>query len=341
MKIFNKNLDHDIAVVAEIGINHEGNFKVAARMIEMAAEAGADAVKLQSYTPARYASASDRLRLERVTRFSLSFKEHEYLAEVARVNNIDFFSTPLTEDWVEKLEPMVSAIKIASGDLNFEPVIRAAAKTKHPVLLSTGLGTLDEIDQAVEWLMNEMGERDFLERVVLFQCVSAYPTPIEEAEVRVVPFLKDRYGCAVGFSNHVLEPEASYAAVALGAQVVECHFTDCKTDRDFRDHALSLEASDLGHMIKTLNLIKKSLGGGVKRRMPSELPNLLAVRKGVVAAHYIKAGSTLSEENLMYARPATEFSASEIKGLLGKKVLTDIEQGELVSRSAVYAKVKN
>jgi N,N'-diacetyllegionaminate synthase len=335
MNLFGKDLDHEVAIVAEVGVNHEGDSGTASVLMRLAADAGADAVKFQSFTPARYASASDPARLERVSGFALDEAAHRKLAAEAVDLGIAFFSTPVSDDVVPLLDELCPAFKIASGDLTFEPVIRAAAATGKPLVLSTGLGTVDEIDQAVGWIRDEVGVSALPEQLVLMQCVSAYPTPIEEANVRAVPFLAERYGLPVGYSNHVIGAEACLAAVALGASVIEVHFTDRKTGRDFRDHELSFEPEDLTALAASILRVKASLGAFEKVRQPSEVEALAAVRKGVVAARDLAAGANLARADLMYARPATEFAASELESLLGRRLTVSIGTGELIPRDGV------
>lgn len=335
MELFGQDLEQTVAIVAEIGINHEGEIEAASRLLKLAAESGAHAVKFQSYTPVRYASASDPARLERVTSFALSKDDHLRLVEEANGLGIRFFSTPLTEDWVPLLAEVGDAIKIASGDLDFEPVIRAAARTDKPVILSTGLGTLEEVDRAVGWFRDELGGGNLADRLVLMQCVSAYPTPIEEANVQSVPFLAERFGVPVGYSNHVIGPEACYAAVALGAQVLEIHFTDQKIGRTFRDHELSFEPGELADLVQIVPRIRGALGSYGKERQPSEIANWPAVRKGVVAARDLAADTVLSRDDLMFARPASEFRADEIDSLLDRRISQSFKTGELISREAV------
>ena len=335
MKLFGQNLDSDVAIVAEIGVNHEGDIDAALNLLRLAADAGADAVKFQSYTPERYASASDQARLRRVTQFALDKAAHRLLAEEARAQNVAFFSTPLTEDWVPYLAEIGEAIKIASGDLTFEPVIRAAARTGKPVILSTGLGSVDEIDEAVGWLREEIGDEEMSERVVVMHCVSAYPTPVEEANVRSIPFLSRRYGLPTGYSNHVIGSEACLAAVALGAVVLEVHFTDRKTGREFRDHKMSFEPADLAALVDMVPAVRASLGQDGKPIQPSEVNNLRAVRKGVVAARDIAAGVVLARDDLMFARPATEFPAADIDRLVGRTIGEAVRRGELIRRDAL------
>lgn len=335
MKLFGKDLTKEVAIVAEIGVNHEGDPEAARRLIRLAAEAGADAVKFQTYTPERFASADDPARLERVGRFGLSTDTHWTLKCEADEAGIVFFSTAVTEDVVPLLAELAPVIKIASGDLDFEPVIRAAAGTGKPVIISTGLGTLDEVDQAVDWVRDEVGAAALAERLILMQCVSAYPTPIEEAGVAAVPLMRERYGVTVGYSNHIIGPEACHAAIVLGAPLLEVHFTDQKGGREFRDHALSFEPSDLRNLVEQAPRIRACLGAPEKIRMPSEAGNLEIVRKGVVAARDIPGGTVLARDDLMFARPATEFPANQVDRLVGATLAIPLKRGELVRRDAV------
>lgn len=335
MKLFGKDLDHEVAIVAEIGVNHEGDPDAALMLLRLATEAGADAVKFQTYTPQRYASASDPERLKRVGQFSLDEKAHEALATEAEQLDVSVFSTPLSEDAVPMLDRLFPALKIASGDLTFEPVIRASMRTGKPVILSTGLGSMDEIEQVIAWARDEAGDENLRDRLVLMHCILAYPTPIEEANVLSVPYLAEKTGLRVGYSNHVIGPDACLAAVALGACMVEVHFTDCKTGRDFRDHELSCEPDDLRYLVETLPRIRASLGEYGKRPMTCETPIRDAVRKGIVAAHDLAAGTVLGEDDLMYARPASEFPASAIGDVIGRQLVAPVALGELIRRENI------
>jgi N-acetylneuraminate synthase/N,N'-diacetyllegionaminate synthase len=337
MNLFGKNLDREIAIIAEIGVNHEGDVGTALRLLQLAAKTGADAVKFQSYSAERLASANDPERLDRVRRFALDEQAHRRLAKEANDIGIHFFSSAISEDMVPLIAELAPAIKIASGDLDFEPVIRAAAATGKPVVISTGMGTTDEIDRAVSWVREEVGGTDLAEHLVLMQCVSAYPTPVSEANAAVVPFLHARYGVPVGYSNHVIGPEACYAAIALGASVIEVHFTDQKEGRRFRDHSLSFEPADLKDLVDKAPRIRAAVGQGTKAPQPCEAASVKAIRKGVVAARDLGAGTVLARDDLMFARPATEFASGEIGMLVGRKLTQPAKRGELIKRSAVSA----
>lgn len=334
MNLFGKDLARDLVVVAEVGVNHEGDLEAASRLLAAAAAAGADAVKFQTYTPARFIAAADADRLARVTRFDLGATGFRRLKDEADRLGITFFSTPVSDDVVPLLDALCPVFKIASGDITFAPVIRAAARTGKPVLLSTGLASVEEIDRAVDWVAAEIGAAALSERLVLMQCVSAYPTPIDQVNIRAIPFLAERYGVPVGYSHHAQGPEACLAAVALGASVIEVHFTDCKTGRSFRDHELSMEPEELRRLVAAAAAVRASLGRHGKTPQPCELPNRTAIRKGVVAARTLPAGHLLEASDLMYARPAL-IPAMALPDLVGRRLVRALGPGESVTRDGV------
>ena len=325
----------EIPIIVEIGVNHEGSLDGALKMMELASKAGAKIIKFQSYTPSHYASADNPERLQRVEKFALSLDDFVSLKKEADNLGLQMLSTPLTEDWVEKLSPLCPVFKIASGDLTLKPVIEKAAETGKELIISTGAGTIEEIDQAVGWVKNIVGENNLKERLTLMHCVSAYPTPIEQANIRSIPFLKERYGLRVGYSNHVMGMSACFAAVVLGADIIEIHFTDQKENREFRDHALSFDQNDLRTFIKMAKEVKDSLGNYGKKPQPCEKESIPLLRKGLIAAKDLKKGEILTEENIMFARPATEFSSNELNQLIGKALKEDVNQGHLIKRVAI------
>jgi N,N'-diacetyllegionaminate synthase len=333
MKIFGKDLQNEVAVIAEIGVNHEGDVEKASELLRLAANAGADAVKFQSYTTSKFISSIDPDRTARVTRFGLDENAHRRLAAEAKELGVTFFSAAISEDWVTLLSELCPVIKIASGDLTFKPVIDAAAKSGKPVIISTGCGSEEEIEQAISWFQDEVGQDRKTSHLALMHCVSAYPTPLEQANIRSVPFLAKRFGLTTGYSNHVIGSTACLTAVALGASLIEVHFTDQKTGRDFRDHELSFEPADLAKLIKEISDVRKSLGTFGKFPQPDELPVREAIRKGLVAASVLAAGTTLQETDIQFARPGTEMPASEIDAAIGKKLIRDLEFGETIKRS--------
>ena len=335
MQLFGRDLDHDVAVIAEIGVNHEGDVDVAARLVEAAAKAGAHAVKFQSYTPERFVAATDAERAARIRRFGLDENAHRRLAEVAAEQGIAFFSSAITEDWIPLIAELSPAIKIASGDLTFRPVINMAARTGKPVILSTGAGNAAEIDQAIGWFREATGRVDVSDQLVLLHCVSGYPTPIEQANLLSIPFLRERFNLTIGWSNHVIGPDACIAAVALGAVVVEVHVTDRKEGRAFRDHSLSFEPGELAVLVKSLVGVRKGLGTFGKIPAPCEQDIVITIRKGLVGARDLAAGTVLGRDDLMFARPASEFSSSDLDKVVGKRLREPLRRGQILTRAAL------
>lgn len=335
MKLFGRDISQDVAVIAEIGVNHEGDPDAAMKLLAAAAGAGADAVKFQTYTPERFASSADPARLERVKRFGLGEVTFRRLAKEAGNLGVAFFSTAVSEDVVPLLAELGEAIKVASGDLDFEPVMRAAIGTGKKVIVSTGAGTTNEVDNAVAWCRDAAGANHLTDRLVLMHCVASYPAPIEQANLASIPFLKQRYGLTTGWSHHCMGPDAAHAAVALGADLVEVHFTDRREGRAFRDHALSFEPAELKALIASVRAIRSAIGKPGKFVQPCEEAMIVPIRKGVVAARDLPAGHKLEHGDLMFARPASEFKSGEIGSVVGRVLASSVKHGELIRRDAV------
>ncbi len=337
MKIFGVDLSERPALIAEIGVNHEGSLDKALELLNLAARAGADAVKFQSYTAERFIAADDPERRARVARFGLDEAAHLALKEAATDSGVAFCSSAISEDWVPFLSTHCAAIKIASGDIDFEPVIRRASASGKPVILSTGTADLAEVRRAVAWAREEMGEAT-PERLAVLHCVSAYPTPLEQANLTAIPTLAaDLDPITIGYSNHVIGPEAPIAAVALGARLVEVHFTDQKHGRDFRDHELSCDPDDLAYLAKVLPGVAKARGTGEKSPQACEEGTGPAIRKGLTVARDLPAGHILSRADLVFTRPATEFPSRCISAVVGRKLLKPVQQGFVLRRDSVEA----
>ncbi|WP_168192659.1 N-acetylneuraminate synthase family protein [Undibacter mobilis] len=335
MNLFGRYLDNDVAVIAEIGVNHEGSVESASTLLRLAAEAGADAVKLQTYTPSRFVTTSNQQRFERVTRFALSRQDHLRLRDEAAELGVSLFSTAVTEDVVDFVATLGPAVKIASGDLNFRPVLEAAMRTGKAVILSTGNSTLDEIDTALSWCRDASGQQNLSDRLVLLHCVASYPAPMHDLNLLSIPFLKERYGLPTGYSNHAVEPEAVIAATALGAQVIEVHFTDRRAGRTFHDHSLSFEPEEMRKLITGIRAVRAACGQYGRPVLPSEVALRPLMRKGVVAARDLPAGTVLAAGDMAYARPATEFNWSDVDGLVGRQLIVSLHQGELIPAAGV------
>lgn len=331
MNLFGKDLEKDIVIIAEIGVNHEGSLESAMNLISLAHQSGADAVKFQSYTPEKFISSDDRERMERVKRFHLSEAEHLKLISHANTVGISFFSTAVTEDWIPFLSLNTEVLKIASGDITFEPTIRLAAETGKIVILSTGGANIKEIRKAIGWFEDSSKWKDIKDKLILMHCISAYPTPLEEANLSSIKFLQNKTGLKVGYSNHVKGLYAPILSIALGANLLEVHFTDSRENKKFHDHHLSLIPEELKELSISVSSIKKSLGTYDKFCSKIEENNLLGLRKGIIAAHNIIKGKIIERTDLMYARPANNIDSSKINTLIGKKSTCDIKKGQSIT----------
>ncbi len=252
MKIGSFDTDRRVLVVAEIGNNHEGNYQLAAEMVRQAARSGVGAVKFQTMRAAHFVRRADSARFERLKRFELSGTQFASLSELAHELGLLFISTPFYLEAAGFLEPLVDAYKIASGDNDFFPLLDRVAHTGKPVIVSTGVSDLAQIAAAVGSLRAQWHAQSRTGELGLLHCVSSYPTPPEQANLRSIPFLAERFDCTIGYSDHTLGTEAAVLAVAAGARIVEKHFTLDKHHSDFRDHQLSADPAEMEMLVKRI-----------------------------------------------------------------------------------------
>lgn len=341
-----------VFIIAEAGVNHDGDVETALAMIDAAAGAGVDAVKFQSFRADRLASrrarkadyqaaATDPAETQHamLRRLELSRDGHLRLVERCAARGIAFLSTPFDTESLDLLvrDCGVAHLKIGSGDLTNGPLLLAAARTGLPLFVSTGMGTLGEVEEALAVLAYGLcdaheppGRAAFAaayadnarsgalaERVTLLHCVTEYPAPPGDANLRAMDTLAGSFGVPVGFSDHSTGIALALAAAARGAAVLEKHFTLDRT-RPGPDHAASLEPAELTAMVAAIRDIEAALGDGRKTPRPSERRNLAVARKSVVAARPIAAGETLSPENLAIKRPGDGMSPMRFWDLLGR-----------------------
>lgn len=318
-----------VLIIAEIGNNHEGDFHRAVEMIHAAAEAGADAVKFQTIVPEKLVSALQTERIRQLKRFQLSRREFERLAEVARGKGVLFLSTPFDIESARFLEPLVPAYKIASGDNTFYPLIRAVAAMGKPIILSTGAAAMEEIRRTRDFIRNVWRERGIEQHVALLHCVVSYPTPSEEANLLAIGQLK-QLGEVVGYSDHTLGIEAAVLSVALGARIIEKHFTLDKNHSDFRDHALSADPADLKSLVARVGEAIKIFGNGEKRVMDAEKGTLEAVRRSMAASRDLGKGAVVAEEDIVWVRPGGGLAPGNEDAVLGKVLKRPVRQGEML-----------
>lgn len=330
MYIAEHNLNEKVFIVAEIGVNHEGSLETASMLVKKAAEAGVDAVKFQTYLPEEYVTAADKERFARVGRFALSFDDFRQLSDLAQSLGVIFFSTPLGIPSTDALEPFVPIYKISSGDLTYHPLLIHIAKKGKPVVLSTGGANVEEIDAAVAVLKEHGPDHPLNEWLLLNQCVACYPAPADQINLRAMDFLRERYGVLVGYSDHTLSNAMCLAAVALGARWIEKHFTDRKTGRDFHDHALSSEPEEMAQLVRDIRDIEAGLGQRGKFRAPCEETGLPRLRRGIAVNRDMKAGETITAEDITWLRPESDFPIGAEDRVIGRKLAKDVSMGYLL-----------
>lgn len=321
-------------IIAEAGVNHNGDIRMAKKLVEAAAEAGADAVKFQTFqadrlvTPytekAEYQKVKEEeLQYEMLKNLELKKDDFKDLARYAEKKSIMFLSSPFDRESVDLLAEIgVPAFKIASGEITNFPLLEYVAGKGKPLILSTGMATLGEIEEALTVV-----KRD---KVILLHCVTSYPASIEEVNLRVMKTLSHAFGVPVGFSDHTIGITASLAAVALGACVVEKHFT---LDRALPgpDHKASLEPDELKRMIASIRDVEKGLGDGIRRVTLREEEIKRVARKSIVAAVDIPEGTVLSEDMLDTKRPGTGIEPKHLRLVVGRKAARPIKSGELIT----------
>ncbi len=353
-----------VEIIAEAGVNHNGSLEMALRLVEVAAAAGADFVKFQTFTAAdlvtvgaqkapyqKVDSDPAETQFDLLRKLQLSAGDHRRIIDHCRAHDIAFLSSPFTVSDVKLLteELGIETLKLPSGAITDGPVLLAAARTRARLILSTGMSTLDEIKAALSVIAFglaggvrspspadleaafevEDGQRAVREQVTLLQCTTAYPTPIDEANLLAMTVLADRFGVSVGYSDHTAGTVSAVAAAGLGASVIEKHFT---TDRSLPgpDHAASVEPGELRRLVADVRTVTLALGRPVKEPTQTEISNMGAARKSLVARTDIMQGEPFSTENLTTKRPGTGISPMHYWAYLGRHAGRDYSADELI-----------
>jgi len=336
MKIGTRDASQEIIVIAEIGNNHEGNLSVALELINRAAESGADAIKFQTFRTEHYVDKSVPERFERLKKFEFSPEQFHILKQAADKLKIPFLSTPFDLCSVQVLEPMVEAYKISSGDSTFEPLLIEIAKTQKPIILSTGLTSLAQIRRSIGLIQSFWQYLNCKQDIALLHCVSSYPVPISQANLSAIQTLKNNFpDLIIGYSDHTQGIEAALLAVALGAKIIEKHFTLAHDFSDFRDHQLSATPEEFKLLVEKIKQQSQMMGTGIKEIQPSEADNIHLVRRSIAAGKDLQAGTYLSWENLTWVRPGTGHPVGEEALFLGQCLNQDVSQGTLLKLEMV------
>ena len=329
---------HPCFIIAEAGVNHNGDVDMARRLIDAAAQAGADAVKFQTFKAERVATrgapkAEYQLRttdpaesqLAMLQKLELAPESHAILMKACEENKVLFLSTPYNIEDVDLLADLnVSAFKVASAQIVEPAFLRHVARKRKPVILSTGMATLAEVDEAVR-VIRETGN----DQSVLLQCTTNYPSRPEDANLRTIQTMRAALGVHVGYSDHTQTATACIAAVALGACVVEKHFTMDKTMIG-PDHPSSADHEEFRRLVVMIRETEAALGTGLKQPMEAERRNALGMRRSIVAAVAIKSGIVITEDMLTYKRPGTGIPPNLLHQVVGRTATRDIPMDTLV-----------
>ena len=327
-------------ISAEIGINHNGDMSLAKKLIDVAVESGADLVKFQTFSADRLATPeaqkadyqiaateSSETQHEMLGRLELTENMHVELIDYCSKRDIGFFSTGFDIESVDFLVSLgICRFKIPSGEITNLPYLRHIGQFNKSIILSTGMATMGDIEAAIDVLEKAGTERSL---ITLLHCTTEYPTPMKEVNLRAMTNMQAAFGVAVGYSDHSEGIEVAIAAAALGATVIEKHFTlDKKLPGP--DHNASLEPDELRVMVTAIRNIEVALGDGIKRLMPSELMNKQVARKSIVASKAIKAGEIFSSSNMTAKRPGTGISPMNWDAVMGHKAPKDFDTDELI-----------
>jgi N,N'-diacetyllegionaminate synthase len=337
------NLESNISktlIIAEAGVNHNGDLKIAKELIHQAAIAGADLVKFQTFTVAKlltleapkadYQQDPDALttsNYEMLKSLELSKNDHLELIQECKKYGIEFFSTAFDESNLSfLLELGMSKIKIPSGEITNKPLLEFIAQFDMPVIMSTGMADLNEIQLAIEVLSNYKLTR---ENITILHCTSQYPASFENINLRAITSMKKKFNLNIGYSDHTLGAEASIAAVSLGATIIEKHIT-LDSNMPGPDHKASMEPKDFQDMVSAIRNIERGLGNGIKAPTSEELEMRIVARKSLVANKKIEKGEIFTQENLTVKRPGNGVSPMSINEVIGTKAVYSFEENDLI-----------
>lgn len=330
-------------IIAEAGVNHNGDMTIARALVDAAAASGVDYVKFQTFKASNLVSksaqkaeyqkknigGSDNSQFSMLKALELSPEQHYELIEHCKSKGVAFFSTAFDLDSIAFLDSLDMPLwKVPSGEITNFPYLRAIGRTKKPVILSTGMANMMEIEVAIEVLTRFGTPRN---EITLLHCTTEYPAPKDEINLSSMQTMRNKFSLPVGYSDHTQGLEIPVAAVALGAVVIEKHFT---LDRTMvgPDHAASLEPQELKQMVDQIRNVEMALGNGIKEPSKSEIPNITIARKSIVASRPIKQGETLSEYNLTVKRPAGGISPMEWERVVGGVAVRSFEEDEPIEQ---------
>ncbi len=340
IRVKKEKLMHKVFIIAEAGVNHNGSLKTAKKLVDAAVHAGADAVKFQTFNAqslvSKYAPKAgyqkkttdqNESQLGMIKRLELDSSAHKELLRYCRKKKIIFLSSPFDLGSIDLLARLgLRIFKIPSGEITNLPYLRKIGSLRKNIIMSTGMADLKEIKDALDVLLKAGTKK---ENITVLHCNTGYPTPFKDANLLAISVIKNKLGVRVGYSDHTLGIEAAIAAAALGASVIEKHFTLDK-GMPGPDHRMSLDPKELKNLVVSIRNIELALGSGIKNISSSEATNIGIVRKSIVAARGIKKGEILSENNLTVKRPGSGINPMRWDDILGKVAKKDFYKDELI-----------
>ncbi|MDX9902138.1 MAG: N-acetylneuraminate synthase [Aliarcobacter sp.] len=333
-------MSNKVFIIAEAGVNHNGSIELAKKLIDVAKESGADAVKFQTFKAknlvSKYAQKADyqkqttnktESQFDMIKKLELDLDTHKELISYCNSKNIMFLSTPFDHDSIELLNDLgLEIFKIPSGEITNLPYLRHIGKLNKKVILSTGMADIGEIEDALDVLIDSGTKK---ENITVLHANTMYPTPMEDVNLKAMVTIGNSFDIAFGYSDHTLGIEVDIAAVAMGACCIEKHFTlDCTMEGP--DHKASLEPDELKAMIKAIRNIELALGSSVKKPSKSEIPNMQIARKSIVAKMDIKKGDVLTEEKITIKRPGNGINPMRWNEIVGTIATKDYKEDELI-----------
>lgn len=321
-------------LIAEIGNNHEGDPALARRMAEAALDAGAHVVKFQIIDPPRLVHRSQAERIAQLSRFRLPIETFAEIGAAVRARGGLFMVSAFDTASLAAIGPHIDAVKIASGDLDFDALLAVAAGLGKPMVLSTGMSSADEITRAIGQVAAALpAGTPIADRLAILHCVSLYPTPIDQANLAAIPRLAAMSGLTTGYSDHTLGIEAALMSLALGARIIEKHFTLDKAQSSFRDHALSADPAEFAQLARMVEAVDAALGSGGRDTVDADAATRAAARRSIVAARDLAAGTRLEPADLDYLRPAGGLPPSDAPHVVGKRLLRALSAHDRIALS--------
>ncbi len=324
-----------IFVIAEIGNNHEGNFALAKKLIKLAAKSGADAVKFQTFKADNFINISQKKRIKQLKKFQFSYEQFKKLKIFANKNNLLFISTPFDIESAIFLRKICDIIKISSGDNNFFYMIDELLKSKKKIIISTGMTSLDDIKSIITFLKKRLSFSQIRKKIYFLHCVSSYPAHAHDLNLLSIKYLRKKLGIKVGYSDHSEGAIASITAGALGAEIIEKHFTIDKKYSKFRDHSLSADFEEMKFITESLKKIEVMLGKYEKKIHQSERSNLSSMRRSPYASVNIEKGEILSNKNVIFQRPRMKGTSLNHLEIFGKKINKKIKKYSLIKNKNI------